>query len=685
MKKLSFSMLAMTGLLLASCADKDVIAESGGQQGEVLSDGYMALAINLPTTSATRAANDNFDDPEDMPGEYKVNSCAILFFEGSNENNATLFSAQNVLMADLEQTDDIDKDNVTATYQYVTKVSGRTTSGGNLYALALLNYDNVLSFGSDGIPTIKSVRSTSSTETGYRDKALNVGQNGDKLSDISALITNLSLEKLIGADKNNFFMTNAVLSTTPGGSENNPADNITGTGGQVTISKRFQLAEVDPNKIYDSPEKAKRNPAGEIFVERAVAKATLSLKDGYANETGLTFGAITWTLDNMEPTTYVVRNPGDNSYISYASDGITPSYYRFVSHTPTTVNTALVSNPFYRTYWCVDPQYDDRNMTQTAEAGSDGTPAQYNSVNMIPYTSFGLRGVDNPQYCFENTFDVKHQSYRNTTRAIIKVELTSPNNVFYTVNGGSAIYTEENATSLVKDQIVKTTDVRNAFNSNLKTPASSDEEVNYEITDEDFAFTFARNSQTGQYELRAVTLAEGVEDNDAFEEGNSLRDDIAELFEIPDGGSYNDNDIISNANNSIVIFKYEGKMYYEARFKHFAGTSSNLNNPLFDSAPWNTWELQNNGVTNPASGTTNEAYPDYSAKNYLGRYGMVRNNWYDVEVTAFTNIGYPEIPSVTVKNPGYDDPDTPDDKLEDNIAVRIHVLSWAKRMQEWGF
>jgi hypothetical protein len=61
---------------------------------------------------------------------------------------------------------------------------------------------------------------------------------------------------------------------------------------------------------------------------------------------------------------------------------------------------------------------------------------------------------------------------------------------------------------------------------------------------------------------------------------------------------------------------------------------------------------------------------------------MVRNNWYDVNITAFNKIGLPVDPSVTVSNP-----DTPDDKIEDSkyISVKINVLSWAKRTQNWSF
>lgn len=69
-------------------------------------------------------------------------------------------------------------------------------------------------------------------------------------------------------------------------------------------------------------------------------------------------------------------------------------------------------------------------------------------------------------------------------------------------------------------------------------------------------------------------------------------------------------------------------------------------------------------------------YPDGISKkaeeNWLGRYGVLRNNWYDIEVTGVKGLGSATIPELT---------GTTDDELESYIAVRINVLSWAKRTQ----
>lgn len=63
----------------------------------------------------------------------------------------------------------------------------------------------------------------------------------------------------------------------------------------------------------------------------------------------------------------------------------------------------------------------------------------------------------------------------------------------------------------------------------------------------------------------------------------------------------------------------------------------------------------------------------YTAPNHLGRYGVVRNNWYELTVTKVTGPGSPEIPEP-------DGGKTPDD-TESWIRCAINVLSWAKRSQ----
>ncbi|WP_288290416.1 hypothetical protein [uncultured Alistipes sp.] len=89
--KIGGTMLAMA-LFFAACAGDDGNpgdpAEKPGQQ---VVDGYVKVAINMPTSSGLTRADDRYDDGES--NEYKVNEALIAFFGGTEEANATFLKA----------------------------------------------------------------------------------------------------------------------------------------------------------------------------------------------------------------------------------------------------------------------------------------------------------------------------------------------------------------------------------------------------------------------------------------------------------------------------------------------------------------------------------------------------------------------------------------------------------------
>ena len=99
-----------------------------------------------------------------------------------------------------------------------------------------------------------------------------------------------------------------------------------------------------------------------------------------------------------------------------------------------------------------------------------------------------------------------------------------------------------------------------------------------------------------------------------------------------------------------------GVSYYPVRIKHFGD----------DLTPWKNTETPLPTVSDGAYPSTNQA------ANYLGRYGVLRNNWYTINVEGIKKIGSQVVPEVT---------GDPDDELADYISVKINVLSWAKRTQ----
>lgn len=62
----------------------------------------------------------------------------------------------------------------------------------------------------------------------------------------------------------------------------------------------------------------------------------------------------------------------------------------------------------------------------------------------------------------------------------------------------------------------------------------------------------------------------------------------------------------------------------------------------------------------------------YDEAKHLGRYGVVRNTWYQLTIDRISGPGEPEIPDV---------PDEPDDTTEGYIKISVNVLSWALRKQ----
>ena len=133
-----------------------------------------------------------------------------------------------------------------------------------------------------------------------------------------------------------------------------------------------------------------------------------------------------------------------------------------------------------------------------------------------------------------------------------------------------------------------------------------------------------------------------------------------------DGTDYPINNTISavqlaniNAENGITYYK-NGVSYYAVMIKHFGD----------DLTPW-TPSGSNQLTTETAYGTGETAN-----QNYLGRYGMVRNNWYDLKVTSINKLGEPVIGNLELNN-------KPDDnnEVEKWLSFNVNLLAWAKRVQ----
>lgn len=591
MKIKHFFGLAVIAAMTASCSSNEDLGTAGSGTGtNEAGVGYVAFNINLPTQSgsSSRAGSENDQFDAGTPNEYDVKDATLLIFEGGSESSALFKGAYTLNTAPWKDNDQTD--NITTTSATIVKQIDTPASSDHCYALVVLNKNDV--FTVDETAKTITLKGATATFSGtYKDFAESLSEGN---------LTN-----------NGFYMANAPLANVAGGATD-PA------GAKINT-----LATLD-GKIKEKESEAKSAPA-QIYVERGVAKVTMqntsttpTTVDGSTKSDGTSsvdFKITSWVLDNTNKKTYLVRSTdGFNDWTSLASNSPTllaANKYRFVG-------SNAVADHLYRTYFAKDANFDQTGNTAALAAGDLVTNTNPTFVDKF--------GNNNPQYCFENTFDAACQNDRYTTRVLIKAKLNS-GDTFYVFNGDqNTIYPIDK----VKNEIKKYYLIENeAWIKANVTPATGKSEVNGD--DLDVEITDA----AGKVSITSITFKSGVT--------------VSSSATVP-----TNYDEVLKRIGSIDEYK-NGESYYFVRIKHFGD----------DMTPWNKDE-----TTKPSASSI---YPeDHQAENYLGRYGVLRNNWYDIAVAGVKGLGSAVVPKVT--------PNT-DDELKSYIAVKINVLSWAKRSQ----
>lgn len=574
MNKFRLLPIALTALVLGSCSSEDVI-DNGGN-GSVLpgEKGYVSLSINLPTTPSTRA-NDQFDDG--LEAEYKVHDATLLIFNGTDEASAVFSGAYE--FGSMSQT--TIGGNITTSYNVTQEIT--KPGAGNVYALVIVNKGNVLT--NDGEWKLKGESLTGKTFDDFRTTA--------------QTLTASELASVTSDAEGSFFMTNAPLYTNPGGVTD------PNSGNAVTLTK------INTENIYSTQAEAEDNPAASIYVERAVAKVTVTNSNTGSAGSSLTYAITGWTLDVTNTKSYIVRNVKGADWWSYKA--ATSNDYRFVG-------SAAVAAGLYRTYWAYDPNY--ASLVEGDFTKLEGT------------TPASLTEVGKNAYCLENTFNVANMNQNQTTRVIVAAKLTmsgaEKSGDFYILdNDKNTIFTKKNAVNAIRAEYLTNPAVVAALQDpiiGLKGGQS--------IGEADLTVNFDSKETTGgDLTVTEITISED-------RKGDFKGGEIPAVLKA-DGN----NDIIAAVNAGKKVSYYKGGVaYYPVMIRHFDNYQT----------PWDNVEYNNN------------------ENNYLGRYGVLRNNWYNIDVTAIKTIGSADVPDVY---------GTPDDPMESWISVEINVLSWAKRIQ----
>lgn len=493
MKRFNLIPLALTTLMLGACSSEDGLNLGGGNSVAQGEKGYISFSLNLPTVKSTaNRANDDFDDG--AATEYNVKDATLLLFSGANEGEATFAGAYDLGKMTGGTSDG---DNITTTYKIAQEVTKPV--GENVYAMVVINgkASNVLT-ESGGTWSIKGQPLTAST-TKYKDLA------GAAYNLSNTDVANIASTTGDGC----FLMTNAPLYTKAGG-VSNPTDGSVQT-----------LTEINPNNIFTTEEEAKANPAANVYVERAVAKVTVT-----GNTTGTEAGGNIanyeikgWTLDVTNQSSYLVRNVNSADWWSLKADGVDD--YRFVG-------AAAVADGLYRTYWGIDPNYSTEG-TFTTLAGTTPT---------------SLKAVGENDYCLENTFDLTQMNQDQTTRVIVAAALDLDGNGtaddFYVLDNdkSNTALTFEGITNTIKAAYLANGTVVGLLEANL----NGDESIGAD----DLDVTFNEKATTGGY----VTVSE-----------ITIKDESASKFTngIPEGLQAANNDaIIADVNAAHKIAYYKG-------------------------------------------------------------------------------------------------------------------------------
>ena len=367
---------------------------------------------------------------------------------------------------------------------------------------------------------------------------------------------------------------------------------------------------VDIKDVYASQEEAQAKPATTIYVERGLAKVTM--KD--FTTSGYSIDAGTYEGGKVKIEKWQLDVTNKFTYPVHQIDGLSSATTGFADIWKTDRFYDQTSTAFKRVYWGVDPNYNNADY-QTLE----NCKTAFNMITNDKVT--GDAGETNPQYCLENTFDLDNMMQGQTTRVVFKAVFTpkdfTTGQTFYKIGNNTDIWTK----------------------ANLETQIHTVAVTAMGITDD---------AEQAKY----VVKLDATDNNISGKAGQHLVEKCNITYTGDAASSLVTDEIVNKINDKLglstaagISTYLNGEAYYIARIKHF--------NEL---TPW----------------TAGTAYDSNNAA-FLGRYGVLRNNWYELSVNKVSGLGYPSVPEVK--------PTVPDDENDQYINVSVKILDWAKRSQ----
>ena len=373
---------------------------------------------------------------------------------------------------------------------------------------------------------------------------------------------------------------------------------------------------VEIKNIYASKQQAENSTATTVYLERGLAK--VSLASTSAKHVDITDGNYAGDMVDIEGWTLDVTNT--KTYPVHVTEGLWADTWKTTATTDATNGATMdrfhdtkLTSEFPRVYWGLDPNYST-NFASVADCEGEFTMA----------TKANFKTGDEAkkaQYCLENTFDIDHMVQGQTTRVLFSAKYTPANfadgETFYKFGNSPKLWHEADVVAQIKAKAQEVLGEADADKVTVTLAAEGND-----MTEAGVRLVAAANITYGTTALETEQVDQ-INAKLGFKKATS-----------------------TDAAVGLSTFK-SGVSYYIARVKHFNALT-----------PWNPGDKTYDG---------NNA-------NWLGRYGVLRNNWYELSVSSVSGPGYPDVPKVN--------PTDPDDENKQFINVEVKILKWAKRSQQ---
>ena len=373
---------------------------------------------------------------------------------------------------------------------------------------------------------------------------------------------------------------------------------------------------VEIKNIYASKQQAENSTATTVYVERGLAK--VSLATGSESKSVKIDGG-NYDKDKVDITGWTLDVTNTKTYPVHVTDGLWADTWKTTT-TPAATNNATMDRfhdtkltEFPRVYWGLDPNYS------TDFATVDACEGEFTMAKKSDFKTG--EEAKKAQYCLENTFDIAHMMQGQTTRVLFSAKYT-PNGftdgeTFYKIGNSSKLWHADDVVAQIKAKAQEVLGEADADKVTVTLAAEGND-----------------MTKSGVYLVAAANITYGT---------TALLPEQVDKINAKLGLKK-----ATETDAAVGLSTFEsGVSYYIARVKHF--------NELTPWAPGNKTYDGNNA-------------------NWLGRYGVLRNNWYELSVSSVSGPGYPDIPKVN--------PTDPDDENEQYINVEVKILSWAKRSQQ---